>query len=76
MHAEPTRKGDLQSLTDGTLTEASARELLERMRWPNGIVCPLDKCGGSGAYRRRLRDRDQFVVLRWSLLRSHRASCS
>lgn len=51
MHTEPTKKGALVELTDGTLTEASARELLERMRWPNGIVCPLDTCGGSGAYR-------------------------
>jgi transposase-like protein len=51
MHTEPTKKGTLVALTDGTLTEASARELLERLRWPNGIVCPLDNCGGSGAYR-------------------------
>ena len=51
MHAEPTKKGTLVELTDGTLTEGSARALLERMRWPNGIVCPLDNCGGSGAYR-------------------------
>ncbi|MEX2226991.1 MAG: IS1595 family transposase [Dehalococcoidia bacterium] len=51
MHSEPKRKGDLQSLVDGTLTEADARALLESWRWPNGIVCPLPHCGGSGAYR-------------------------
>ena len=51
MHDEPQRKGDLQSLTDGTLTESDARTLLERMRWPDGLICPLADCGGSGAYR-------------------------
>lgn len=51
MHGEPQSKGPLQSLSDGTLTEADARKLLEDSRWPNGIVCPLDDCGGSGAYR-------------------------
>lgn len=51
MHKEPTRKGDLVKLTDGTLTEAEARKLFESMRWPNGIVCPLPNCGGSEVYR-------------------------
>jgi transposase-like protein len=51
MHAESSRKSPLQALTDGTLTEAAARTLYEGMRWPNGIVCPLDECGGSGAWR-------------------------
>jgi len=51
MHAEPKRRSPLQALTDGTLTEADARTLYEGMRWPDGIVCPLGDCGGSGAYR-------------------------
>jgi len=51
MHKEPTRKGDLVKLTDGTLTEADARKLFEGMRWPNGPVCTFDDCGGSEVYR-------------------------
>ena len=51
MHAEPTRKGDLQSLTDGTLTEADARTMFEQMRWPNGVHCILPNCGGAEVYR-------------------------
>ncbi len=51
MHREPTRKGDLVTLTDGTLTEADARQMFERMRWPNGPVCTFDDCGGSEVYR-------------------------
>ncbi len=51
MHREPTRKGDLQTLTDGTLTEADARTMFERMRWPNGPVCTFGDCGGSEIYR-------------------------
>jgi len=49
MHKEPTRKGDLVKLTDGTLTEADARKLFEGMRWPNGVICP--SCGGVEPYR-------------------------
>ncbi|HYM15046.1 MAG TPA: IS1595 family transposase [Dehalococcoidia bacterium] len=51
MHAESTRKGQLLAVTDGSLTESDARAMLERIRWPNGVVCPLDKCGGSEPYR-------------------------
>jgi transposase-like protein len=51
MHREPTRKGDLVTLTDSTLTEADARTMFERMRWPNGPVCTFDDCGGSEVYR-------------------------
>ena len=51
MHIEPKSKGDLVKLTDGTLTEADARRMFECMRWPNGVVCPLDNCGGSEVYR-------------------------
>jgi transposase-like protein len=51
MHREPTRKGSLQALTDGTLTEADARQMFESMRWPNGPVCTFPDCGGSEVYR-------------------------
>lgn len=29
--------------------ETAARQLLEKMRWPNGVVCP--RCGGSDPYK-------------------------
>lgn len=29
--------------------ESAARELLEKMRWPNGVVCP--RCGGDEPYK-------------------------
>lgn len=51
MHREPARKGDLQILTDGTLTEADARTMFEGMRWPNGPVCTFADCGGAEIYR-------------------------
>ena len=51
MHSEPTRKGDLVALTDGTLTEADARKLFEQMRWPNGVHCIFEDCGGADVYR-------------------------
>ncbi len=51
MHNEQVRKGQLVAVTDGTLTEEDARAMLERLRWPYGVVCPLDDCGGSESYR-------------------------
>jgi transposase-like protein len=51
MHSEPTRKGDLVTLTDGTLTEADARTMFEGMRWPNGPMCTFPDCDGSEVYR-------------------------
>ncbi|MCC6236835.1 MAG: IS1595 family transposase [Dehalococcoidia bacterium] len=51
MHNEPTRKGSLVSLTDGTLTEAEARAMLERIRWPERVRCIFEDCGGADVYR-------------------------
>jgi transposase-like protein len=51
MHTEPKSKGALVSLTDGTLTEASARSMLEQIRWPNGVHCIFPDCGGAEVYR-------------------------
>ncbi len=51
MHSEPSKKGDLVSLTDGTLTEAEARAMLERIRFPNGVHCIFTDCGGAEVYR-------------------------
>lgn len=51
MHAEPKSKGPLVSLTDGTLTEADARAMLERIRWPEGVHCIFPDCGGAEVYR-------------------------
>jgi transposase-like protein len=51
MNSEPKRKGDIVSLTDGTLTEADARAMLERIRWPDGVHCILPDCGGAEVYR-------------------------
>jgi transposase-like protein len=51
MHGEPKSKGDLVALTDGTLTEAQARQMLERIRWPNGVHCIFPDCGGAEVYR-------------------------
>jgi transposase-like protein len=51
MHKEPTRKGPLVALTDGSLTEADARTMFEGMRWPNGVCCTFNDCGGAEIYR-------------------------
>lgn len=51
MHSEPKKKGQLLQLTDGSLTEADARKLFERMRWPNGVHCIFEDCGGAEVYR-------------------------
>jgi transposase-like protein len=42
--------GNLVSMAKAALSdENSARELLERLRWPNGVACP--HCGGADPYR-------------------------
>ncbi|MBI4300032.1 MAG: transposase, partial [Chloroflexi bacterium] len=51
MHGEPKAKGEAVKLTDGTLTEADAREMLERIRWPDGPRCPFSDCKGEEVYR-------------------------
>ena len=51
MHGEPKSKSEVLKLTDGTLTEADARAMLERIRWPDGPHCPRSDCGGAEAYR-------------------------
>lgn len=39
MQGEPKVKGDLVALQRGVLTEAAAREMLEKIRWPDGVAC-------------------------------------
>jgi transposase-like protein len=51
MHSEPKRKGSLQSVTDGSLTEADARLMFERLRFPDGVHCIFTDCGGAEVYR-------------------------
>lgn len=51
MHREPATKGDLVKLTDGTATEADARRMFEKMRWPDGARCIFGDCEGSNVYR-------------------------
>ncbi len=51
MHTESTPKGDLGKLTSGLLTEAEARAMLERIRWPAGPHCIFPDCGGAEVYR-------------------------
>jgi len=51
MHKEPTSKGSLVSLTDGTLTEERARSMLEGIRWPDSPRCLFSDCGGADVYR-------------------------
>ena len=51
MHKESTRKGQLLAISDGSLTEADARAMLERIRWPNGVHCLFEGCGGAEVYR-------------------------
>ncbi len=43
MHGEPSIKSDLTNLQRGLMTEADARAMLERIRWPNGLACVF--CG-------------------------------
>ncbi len=51
MHTEPERKGQLVAIQDGTLTEAAARAMLERIRWPDSVHCLFLDCGGAEVYR-------------------------
>jgi transposase-like protein len=39
MHTDSSPKGDLTKLQRGLMTEADARAMLERIRWPNGLAC-------------------------------------
>lgn len=41
--------GDLSLLAKQFSDETAARELLEKLRWPNGAVCP--RCGGDQPYK-------------------------
>jgi transposase-like protein len=51
MHGERQRKGQLLAVSNGSLTEADARAMLERIRWPNGARCIFPDCGGAEVYR-------------------------
>jgi transposase-like protein len=51
MHSERERKGQLLTVSDGSLTEADARAMVERIWWPNGVHCLFDDCGGAEVYR-------------------------
>ena len=51
MHDERQRKGQLLAVSDGSLNEADARAMLERIRWPNGVHCIHADCGGAEVYR-------------------------
>lgn len=42
-------KLNLKNIAKQFSNEDSARELLEKMRWPNGVICP--HCKSEGAYR-------------------------
>ena len=35
----------------GLMTEADARAMLERIRWPEGVRCIYEDCGGADVYR-------------------------
>jgi len=47
MNSEPKHKGHTPNLTDLLRTEADARAFLEGKRWPDGVVCAFEDCGGS-----------------------------
>jgi transposase-like protein len=47
MNSEPKHKGHTPNLTDQLRTEADARAFLEAKRWPNGLACAFEDCGGS-----------------------------
>jgi len=51
MHTESTPKGDLVKLERDILSEADARAMLERIRWPEGPRCIFSDCGGAEVYR-------------------------
>lgn len=41
--------GNLSNLAKCFSDEASARALLESLRWPDGVACP--RCGGADPYK-------------------------
>lgn len=47
---------NLLTLVDDYNTDAKCRELLERLRWPDGVTCP--RCGSQSVYQ--IHDRGQF----------------
>ncbi|MDP9237575.1 MAG: IS1595 family transposase [Chloroflexota bacterium] len=47
MNSEPKHKGHTPLLTDLLRDEADARAYLAEKRWPNGLVCAFQDCGGS-----------------------------
>ena len=49
MHGEPSTKSELLALQRGLMTEAGARAMLERIRWPNGLACL--ECGSMNVGR-------------------------
>ncbi|HLF78536.1 MAG TPA: IS1595 family transposase [Dehalococcoidia bacterium] len=51
MHSESTPKGDLVKLQRNMLSEADARAMLERIRWPEGVRCISEGCEGTEVYR-------------------------
>ena len=51
MHSERERRSQLLTVSDGSLTEADARAMVERIWWPNGVHCLFDDCGGAEVYR-------------------------
>ncbi len=51
MNSEPKRKGHTPNLTDKLRTEADARTFLEEKRWPDGVVCAFEDCGGAEVAR-------------------------
>jgi len=51
MHTDSNPKGDLVKLQRGLMSEADARAMLERIRFPNGLHCIFSDCGGAEVYR-------------------------
>jgi transposase-like protein len=51
---------DLFTLMNEFGTEEKARDYLERLRWPNGVICP--HCGAEGAYRLTARPESRRPV--------------
>ena len=47
MNSEPKRKGHTPNLTDLLRNEADARAFLESKRWPDGVRCAFEDCGGA-----------------------------
>jgi transposase-like protein len=51
MNGEPRRKGHTPNLSHKLQTEADARAYFEAKRWPNGVACAFDDCGGADITR-------------------------